>query len=808
MAAGGADPPHRAGAFKQQNKSHKAGRHRTKGELERENKGRVSAKVISKKHRKALKKQDRRHRAIQIRRNKKEAMLSEKRSLGSKDGPPHLVAVVLLHAGISVQNVLKLIQSDETARVHQSDQDSQCFGLVFPRFKQRFYFVRANPGDIHAILDIAKVADTLMFVVDPYEGWDSYGDYSLSCIFAQGLPNHVFVVQGINDLPMKKRTDARKNLSKLLEKRFLDAKLFNLDTEQEALSVMRHVAMQKHRHVVFRDRRAYLLAQRAAFEPSDPSGLVGTLKVSGYVRGQTLNVNRLIHIVGHGDFQMCQIDAPPDPIPLNTRTAPNHVQKGADAEMNDVSAEMEEDVKVLMKADPSKQESLESEVVPDPMEGEQTWPTEEELQEAEEAIKETKKIVRKVPKGTSDYQAAWILDDGEEVDEDEESDEDMEEENLIEEPQDSDESGDEEEADDECETMTVGESVRDDNYDEKIDDEEERKMLEKYKQERMEEMFPDEMDTPKDVAARVRFQKYRGLKSFRTSPWDPKENLPRDYARIFQFQNFARTRKRVFNEIKEEEDGAMVGWYVTVHVCNVPISVMESFKPELPIVLFTMLPHEQKMSVINFLLRRHPSCTEPIQSKEEVIFHCGYRRFRAPPLYSQHSSAYKFKYERFFPPNSSIVATVYAPITFPSASVLMFKSRVNGMQDLVATGSLLSVDPDRIIVKRIVLSGHPFKIMKKTSVVRYMFFNREDVLWFKPVELRTKWGRRGHIKESLGTHGHMKCLFDGQLKSQDTVLMNLYKRVFPKWVYDPYVPNPVPWEKNESIINAAEIDID
>lgn len=45
--------------------------------------------------------------------------------------------------------------------------------------------------------------------------------------------------------------------------------------------------------------------------------------------------------------------------------------------------EMEEDVKVLMKADPNKQASLQSEVVPDPMEGEQTWPTEEELQEAE-----------------------------------------------------------------------------------------------------------------------------------------------------------------------------------------------------------------------------------------------------------------------------------------------------------------------------------------------------------------------------------------------------------------------------------------
>lgn len=45
-------------------------------------------------------------------------------------------------------------------------------------------------GDIHAVLDLAKVADTLLFVLDPYEGWDSYGDFCLSCVFAQGLPSH------------------------------------------------------------------------------------------------------------------------------------------------------------------------------------------------------------------------------------------------------------------------------------------------------------------------------------------------------------------------------------------------------------------------------------------------------------------------------------------------------------------------------------------------------------------------------------------------------------------------------------------
>lgn len=36
----------------------------------------------------------------------------------------------------------------------------------------------------------------------------------------------------------------------------------------------------------------------------------------------------------------------------------------------------------------------------------------------------------------------------------------------------------------------------------------------------------------------------------------------------------------------------------------------------------------------------------------------------------------------------------------------------------------------------------------------------DDILWFKPVELRTKWGRRGHIKEALGNKIVFYYIFD------------------------------------------------
>jgi len=54
------------------------------------------------------------------------------------------------------------------------------------------------------------------------------------------------------------------------------------------------------------------------------------------------------------------------------------------------------------------------------------------------------------------------------------------------------------------------------------------------------------------IPASVRFQRFRGLRSFRTSPWDPYENLPVDYAKIFGFRNYEQTGRKVMQEAQEE----------------------------------------------------------------------------------------------------------------------------------------------------------------------------------------------------------------------------------------------------------------
>ena len=355
--------------------------------------------------------------------------------------------------------------------------------------------------------------------------------------------------------------------------------------------------------------------------------------------------------------------------------------------------------------------------------------------------------------------------------------------------------------------------------------------------------FPDEVDTPLDQPARTRFARYRGLKSWRTSTWHPKENLPAEYGKVYQFEQYpALQRHALRNQAAAAEDHpdsvAPVGAYVAIRL-RVPATfaarygVDASLSPDGPAAFPTLVvcgvnTYEDHMSVLHFSMTLSgpaEAADVTLKGKQRFLFRCGFRTFSASPIFSEDARlADKFKLERYVQPRQQLVASIYAPALYAPAPMLAFLEPTDPMAPLLAVaaaataedgsaaaaaaaaalssgaggagnavgvggplgvpvgyGSLLSVNADRIIVKKIMLTGLPFKCMKKKAVVRFMFFSPEDVRWFKPVELHTKLGRKGSIRESLGTHGYMKCIFDGIVHQHDTVCMNLYKRAFPKF---------------------------
>jgi pre-rRNA-processing protein TSR1 len=154
-------------------------------------------------------------------------------------------------------------------------------------------------------------------------------------------------------------------------------------------------------------------------------------------------------------------------------------------------------------------------------------------------------------------------------------------------------------------------------------------------------------------------------------------------------------------------------------------------------------------------IKRTTENKDVVPSKVDMQFHCGFRRFTAPPIFSSETSpgaaSEKLKFLRFLRNDDSVaIATVYAPLVYTPCKVLCFTEK--SLQSLsvdcvVATGTMMNPNPLRVILKRIVLTGYPFRVHKKKATVRYMFFEPRDIKWFKPVELQTRNGLKGHIKQ-------------------------------------------------------------
>lgn len=175
-----------------------------------------------------------------------------------------------------------------------------------------------------------------------------------------------------------------------------------------------------------------------------------------------------------------------------------------------------------------------------------------------------------------------------------------------------------------------------------------------------------------------------------------------------------------------------------------------------------------------------------LNSKKNYTLHSGFKISTINPLFSNiYTNAEHFKYQKNVPSDGNWhLVSFYAPTYFPPQNILLFAENETGENSLALVGSAIFPDPFKVVLKRVVLTGYPFKAKNKRAVIRCMFYSPDDVKYFMKNEVYTKRGLKGKIQESLGTHGLMKCVFSDFIKQSETVCMNLYKRIFPKFIMD------------------------
>ena len=748
----------------------------------------------------------------------------------SKAGAPRICAVVTLTPDNDAWDVVCALERDGEAlgvrgMPGRGPEEARAQNMAYceldaTRFRQAIQFLPLPYGALLPTLDACRCADFVMLVLSASTSIEpgSWGELCLRTLQAQGMPMALAVVPTLrtaDEQPWaksKKQAHAkdaqgvRKSLLSFVQYFCPEVQKVHVLDEAASRSVLvRTLVTSAPKRVAWRDFRSWVVGEEATYVPGDDGR--GLLQVQGWIRGAPLSANRLVHIPDFGDFAVDRITY-----------MPVGAQPVADAAMDDAAASDTPRAlragDVLDERNDEDADDLVSENEPDLLANEQTWPTEEEMADAPAAQgapddaelppaapgTTPREILKK--KAEEDarkrYQAAWIIEDDDEDASASGTDDADEVSSGAAEMQD-----DEEEEDDDLDLAEL-EAYR----------AQQRREREAAKEEQQAAQFPDEVDTPLEVPARQRFARYRGLESIYTSYWDPYEDLPPDYARLFQFDDFSKTRKRV--ESDAVLDGVAPGVRVSVWIKDVPAAAAERAirvrghaevdkkRDDVPFVLFGLLRHEHKKSVVNFTVTRNTEYDAPVKSKDPLLVCLGFRRYMAQPVYSQHvrnvgrRGNQVYKWERFLPHGiGAAVGSIYAPVTFGGANVpvVLLRMRAEGHEfgyddlgvsaeqspHLVGAGSVLDVAPTRIITKRVVLSGHPYKLHKRTATIRFMFFNADDVRYFQPITLHTKMGRTGHIKESLGTHGYFKAHFDGPLSQMDTVLMSLYKRVYPRW---------------------------
>lgn len=240
--------------------------------------------------------------------------------------PPPIVVVVVGPPKVGKSTLIRCLVKNYT----RQKLGDICGPVTIVSGKKRRLTLIECPNDINTMIDLAKVADLVLMLIDASFGFEMETFEFLNICQVHGFPRIMGVLTHLDSFKNNKTLSKTK---KRLKHRFWTevyqgAKLFYLSGMvygeyqiREVKNLGRFISVMKFRPLVWQTSHPYVLADRME-DLTNPEDVRQdpkcdrTVCLYGYLRGTFLKNKGQVHIPGVGDFAVGDVSFLPDPCPL------------------------------------------------------------------------------------------------------------------------------------------------------------------------------------------------------------------------------------------------------------------------------------------------------------------------------------------------------------------------------------------------------------------------------------------------------------------------------------------------------------